>query len=170
MTESDPIVCHDCQYPFNNKNELSSQIEKHKLDTINQENNIKCSICNEDVMSGDIFRKHINKKHLSEFNCTECDFQASSQIILSKHTNLKHRQENEHSKDTYKCKHCTEQFSAIWNLNCHVGDKHGVKEPCKYFKQGRCSFPDNICWKKHEVTQSVMTTEKNFKCRRVLYL
>ena len=112
-------------------------------------------------MSGELFRKHINIKHLSQFNCTDCDFQASSQIILSKHTNLRHRQENEQSKDTHKCEDCPEQFSATWNLNNHVRDKHGVKEPCKYFKQGRCSFQDQICWKSHEATQSVITTEKN---------
>ena len=145
--EVETIICSDCQYPFHNEIELSSHMKKHKSGIMNQEANLTCSICNEDMLSGKDFRRHINEKHLSEFNCQECDFQASSQIILSKHTNLRHRKPNEYSEPTHKCEQCTAQFSAIWNLYNHVRDTHGVKEQCKYFKQGRCQFPENICWK-----------------------
>ena len=155
------ILCSDCQYPFHNINELSSHMEKHKDHTMNQETNQTCSICNENVVSGLDLRKHINMKHLSQFNCQECDFQASSQIILSKHTNLRHKKPDEQSEVTHKCDQCTAQFSAKWNINNHVRDTHGVKEECKYFKQGRCNFPENICWQKHDIVPSVKTHQKD---------
>ena len=44
--------------------------------------------------------------------------------------NLRHREKNEQSKDTLKCDSCEEEFSAKWNLNNHIRDKHDKINVC----------------------------------------
>ena len=63
--------------------------------------------------------------------------------------NLRHRNESQQSNDTLKCDKCHMQFSSKWTLYNHKRDKHGSDQDCKFYKQGRCSFPDSECWNRH---------------------
>ena len=128
---------------------MTMHYKKNQSQTFNVESNQMCSLCEIECTSSTDLSNHIKAKHSSQFNCQDCEFQGSSQIILSKHLNLRHREQAEQSEDTHKCSECGKQFSAVWNLNNHVRDIHGVKEECSYLKKGKCKYPDKVCWKKH---------------------
>ena len=67
--------------------------------------------------------------------------------------NLQHRNKVEQTKGTIKCISCEEEFSADWNLNNHMRDKHEKINDCQYFKKGDCRCPQEQCWKKHTKEQ-----------------
>ena len=69
------IECEICGYPFKTKNELNIHIEKHKEQVIEINDSQKCGICDYNVSSNNDFRKHIQIKHIANFNCEMCDFQ-----------------------------------------------------------------------------------------------
>ena len=142
--------------------EKKCHLQKHKEKTVSVEINQICTLCKIETNSLSEFRDHIQLKHISEFNCKECDFQGSTQTILSKHMNLKHRKENEVTKDTHRCTSCNEEFSAKWNLNNHIRDKHERTDECKFFTKGRCQFPQEECWNKHiTIISATPTTTEN---------
>ena len=64
--------------------------------------------------------------------------------------NLRHRKIEEQTDDTLKCNQCEQQILAQWNLKNHIRDNHEKITYCKYFKQGSCCFPENVCWNRHQ--------------------
>ena len=144
------IMCVICGYPFKDSASLKVHANKHKKETTEVTVSQECGICGSEVSSNNELRKHIKIKHTQTFNCQDCDFQGSSNMILIKHTNLKHRTENEHEEGTLKCTECKDQFTSNWNLKNHKRDNHQKTKFCQHFKIGRCKFPDDECWDKHE--------------------
>ena len=86
--------------------------------------------------------------------------QEPSWCYLSTQT-LHTQKEDEQPEDTLKCEKCTEQFSARWNLNNHIRYTNEKTDICKYFKQGRCHYPEEICWHKHDDNDTVIKTTVN---------
>ena len=49
----------------------------------------------------------------------------------------------------------------------HIRDVHKEKkEPCKYFKQGRCNFSAKNCWSSHEENEGnrISSNKEDIKC------
>ena len=72
--------------------------------------------------------------------------------------NIKQRTESQKKDGTLKCTKSKEQFTSNWNLNNHKRDNHPKTKDCQYVKIGRCKFPENECWDKH---QTDSTSEKS---------
>ena len=147
INKEEELNCPQCDFPFSNLNEKNNHIKNHENVQKKSDTTQICNVCKQVYDINSDFRKHILLKHQSEYNCQECDFQAgNSQIILSKHMNLRHRNESQQSNDTFKCDKCQSQFSSKWTFYNHKRDKHGSDQDCKFYKQGRCSFPASECW------------------------
>ena len=159
--------CPECDYPCSSEDEKDCHVKKHKEKIVILDVQQICTICKNETKSFSELSSHIQLKHVSECNCQECDFQASSQTILSKHMNLRHRKENKITNDTLKCNSCGEEFSAKWNLNNHIRDKHDRTNECKFFKKGSCRFPQKECWNKHisiSASNLTITEPKSIEC------
>ena len=144
------LKCTICEYPFKSQTALNIHAENHNKKHDEKEVDQNCGICKEQFSANDEFRRHIKIKHTKHFNCDQCDFQGSSKIILIKHKNLKHRTEHDQEEGTFRCTECAAQFSSNWNMNNHIRDEHSKTRPCQFFREGRCRFPENECWNKHE--------------------
>ena len=96
--------------------------------------------------------KHFDEKYEElQYNCEECPFQGTTQIQLNKHFNLKHMMKGQTMKEVIQCKHCNEQFSAIWNLMSHRKQEHpNTVAFCKNKPIGTCRFNADTCWWRHE--------------------
>ena len=71
--------------------------------------------------------------------------------------------EGHNPEEVIKCKHCDEQFSAIWNLMNHRKVKHiDTVRQCRNFLSGNCNFTSETCWWRHELT--VMLQNSTIKC------
>ena len=64
--------------------------------------------------------------------------------------NLSHRTQSDQQKGTFRCTKCETQFSSKWNLNNHTRDDHEKTKDCEFFKEGKCQFPESICWDRHD--------------------
>ena len=104
--------CQLCGY----KTKLQAQLSEHTNEE-HSGNLLKCEKCPFQAKTQMQINNHIDEHHIEkQFNCEECPFQGSTQMQLNKHTNMKHRSEGQTMEDVIKCKHCSEQFSEIWNL------------------------------------------------------
>ena len=115
-------------------------------------------------------KRQIEESHdEKEYNCSGCDFQATTQLQLNKHTNLKHRMKGQLTEEVIKCKHCGDQFSAIWNLMNHRKEKHeNFVRPCKNYQDGKCIRTSETCWWRHENVKIVQNlTIKCFICNEI---
>ena len=115
-------------------------------------------------------KRQIDESHdEKEYNCSGCDFQATTQFQLNKHINLKHRMKGQMTEDVIKCKHCDDQFSAIWNLMNHRKEKHGnFVRQCKNYQDKKCIYTSETCWWRHEnVKIDLNLTIKCFICSEI---
>ena len=122
----------------------------NKKNITESETDKSCSICGQYVITDKELRAHNYECHVMQYNYDQCDFQASSKSILEKNNNLKHNNKN-HEEGEFNCTHCSDQFTASWELKNHIRDDHNTKlESCKYYKQNMCSFSSNTCWNSHD--------------------
>ena len=143
------LSCLKCEFQTSTEAKLESHMKKHREDIIN------CVKCNFKTHTQMHLNEHIEEKHI-EFNCEECPFQATAQVELNKHINLKHRSKGQKLEDVIKCKHCDEQFSAIWNLMYHRKQAHrNTVAFCKNKLADICKFTSEKCWWNHERNNSV---------------
>ena len=143
------LSCLKCEFQTSTETNLEAHMKKHKEDIIN------CVKCDFRTHTQTHLNEHIDEKHI-EFNCEECPFQATTQVELNKHINLKHRFKGQKLEDVIKCKHCDEQFSAIWNLMYHRKQAHrNTVAFCKNKLADTCKFTSEKCWWNHERNNSV---------------
>ena len=96
-----------------------------------------------------------------EFVCELCSFQTNDQKRLEKHINLSHVK-NSNDENKLPCHACGEFFDSKDMLMMHRKNKHSsIVKKCNWFRNGSCSYTDNMCWYSHDLTSE----ELQHKCR-----
>ena len=67
--------CKECGYPFKEKLQLDTHMEKHKSITKKVMTEQKCHLCSQRFGTLKGFEKHVTLDHV-QYNCSECSFQA----------------------------------------------------------------------------------------------
>ena len=160
--EGNPLKCEQCGVQVTTKVQLDKHIDmKHRKSE---------NYCNESEFKREqtpALKRHIDESHVEkEYNCDECPFQGTTQFQLNKHLNLKHRMKGHDTEEVIKCKHCDDQFSAIWNLMNHRKLKHiNTVRQCQNYQSGKCRFTSEKCWWRHDpVVTEQSSTIKCFNC------
>ena len=83
--------------------------------------------------------------------------------------------EGQKMEEVIKCKHCSEQFSAIWNLMSHRKQAHrNAVAFCKNKIEDKCKFTSETCWWSHEkkdfVPNNSNKNETYYRSERKLFL
>ena len=140
--------CKDCEFQGNS----TAILNRHTKSKHNGKEEVlfKCMECNYQFGNNWNLMNHRcdeygAKQDRMQFNCMECEFQGTSITILNRHKNGKHKGE----EDVFRCNECDKQFGTNWNMMNHRSEEHGVKEVCRYFREGRCNF-GKTCWYDHK--------------------
>jgi hypothetical protein len=105
-----------------------------------------------------------------EIPCNECVCMASCQEELDFHLENDHdheESEEPESPDPNTCNICGKRNKNKGELLSHIKSRHPeTVRTCKFFLQGRCDFPESVCWFMHTQTSTASSpqTLKSYKC------
>ena len=105
-----------------------------------------------------------------EIPCNECVYMASCQEELNFHLENDHDQEESEEPeipDPNTCNVCGKRNKNKGELLSHRKTRHPeTVRTCKFFLQGKCDFPESVCWFLHTKTStgSSPQTLKSYKC------
>ena len=121
--QEDPHKCHRCDKSF----KYQRNLKLHIADVHDKKENIQCKLCNEEMNSKSLLKRHLEEQHKvfdlenpiqnkdpSEFVCNLCSKGFKRNEHLASHMNS-----HKFKKDKYTCSDCGKQFTTKSNLNHH---------------------------------------------------